>query len=253
MTEFEYLASTEAAYVRSFEARVIALPPGGVVLDRTFFYPAGGGQPFDTGQLGPTGAPGLGVIGVERSGSEVIHRLARKDSRPGVLRIGAGVTGTIDWPRRYAHMRAHTAQHLLSARLFERTGRRTRSARLSAAAGSILLEPSDRPLPDPHEVVRDLEAWVARGVPVTIRFLPRSEYELAPGVRSGLLPLPAHVDPVRVVEISAVDRCPCGGTHLRSTLEIGPVTVRYVATERSGEARVEFALGAGPDPAIPPG
>ncbi|MHB8352027.1 MAG: alanine--tRNA ligase-related protein, partial [Thermoplasmata archaeon] len=189
MSELAYLEGPDAAYVRSFEARVVALPPGGVVLDRTFFYPEGGGQPSDTGELAPAESPGLRVVGVLRSGSGVIHRLARRDPRAGLIRIGAEVTGTIDWPRRYAHMRAHTAQHLLSARLFERTGRRTRSARLHAASGAITLEGSDRPLPDLREVVEDFEIWVGRALPVTVRFMPRSEYERQPGARSGLRPL----------------------------------------------------------------
>ena len=123
MTELAYLPTLDAAYERTFTARVVALPPGAVVLDRTLFYPAGGGQPTDRGVLaGPDGVA-LPVADVVKSGAVVLHRLGR-GARPS-LRIGDEVRGTIDWDRRYGHMRLHTAQHLLSALVFRRTGRKT--------------------------------------------------------------------------------------------------------------------------------
>ncbi len=244
-----YLESTEAAYVRSFRAHVVALPPGGAVLDRTFFYPEGGGQPADTGEITTGDGGSVPVVGALRSGPQVLHRLGRPGPRMAPLRIGSEITGTVAWPRRYAHMRAHTAQHLLSALLFRRSGRRTRSARLSAAAGTVQLEPEGSALPEPEEIAAEFGSWVERSVPVSVRFVARSEFDREPGGRSGLRPLPASVDPVRIVEIAGVDRCPCGGTHLRSTSEIGPVTVQYGARDPTGGTRVAFVLG--PDPATP--
>ncbi|MGI0053967.1 MAG: alanyl-tRNA editing protein [Thermoplasmata archaeon] len=247
MTELAYLKDPAAAYVREFSARIVARPPGGVVLDRTYFYPEGGGQPSDRGELGTPGGPQLRVVEVIRSGSEVIHRLDRRGSKTAELRVGAGIVASVDWPRRYSHMRAHTTQHLLSARLFAGSGRRTRSARLSTGGGVLELEGVGAAIPEPGEITRELRAWANRGLPVGVRFLPRGEFERDPGPRSGLIPLPAHVDPVRVIEIVPADRCPCGGTHLKNTAEIGTVAVRL-----SGGARVEFILGAGAEPPTPP-
>jgi misacylated tRNA(Ala) deacylase len=233
VTELAYLADMGAAYERRFVARVTALPPGAVVLDRTFFYPAGGGQPCDRGTL--TGPDGVAypVVDVVKSGGAVLHRLGRGSTgRSGALRVGASVEGEVDWPRRHLHMRLHTAQHLVSARLYALAGRRTRRATLAGRAGMIELEapwPDDRPW---EAVVRSVEAAVAPARPVRVRHIPRGEWEAAPAARSGLVPLPPTVDPVRVIEIDGVDRCPCGGTHVQSTGEIGPIELLPPVGER---------------------
>ncbi|HXQ79502.1 MAG: alanyl-tRNA editing protein [Thermoplasmata archaeon] len=241
MTELAYLVDSDAAYVRSFRARVTALPPGGVVLDRTFFYPTGGGQPNDRGTLGLPEAERAEVVDVSKSGPSVIHRIR---GSPEVLRrfaIGAEVEGTLDWDRRYRHMRLHTGQHLLSARVFARTGLRTRKAQLAGTAATLDLEGTLAP-----EVVallaRDLVEALEHPRPVSLRQVPRAEWDRNPfAERSGLVPLPAHVDPVRVVEIEASDVCPCGGTHLRSTREIGRVTLRSPVPAQGGD-RIGFSL-----------
>jgi len=247
VTELAYLADPGAAYVRSFRARVTALPPGAVILDRTFFYPTGGGQPNDRGTLGLPGEEVAEVVDVTRSGSTVAHRVR---APPGVLRrfaVGTEVEGILDWDRRYRHMRLHTGQHLLSARIFARTGLRTRKAQLSGSAATLDLE--GRLVPDILSLLADdLAEAVRHPRPVTLRHVSRVEWDRNPfAERSGLVPLPAHVDPVRVVEIEAADICPCGGTHLRSTGEIGRVTLRPPAPTPGGD-RVGFSLD---EPSLP--
>lgn len=241
MTELSYLVDPAAAYVRSFRAKVTALPPGAVVLDRSFFYPTGGGQPNDRGTLGVPGQTPADVIDVNKSGASVLHRIR---APPSVLRqfsVGIEVEGSLDWARRYRHMRLHTAQHLLSARIFARTRLRTRKAQLASSAATLDLEGTLSPEVIPL-LADDLAEAVRSPRSVTLRHIPRVEWDRNPfAERTGLVPLPAHVDPVRVVEIEAADVCPCGGTHLRSTGEIGWVTLRPPVPTEGGD-RVMFSL-----------
>ena len=247
MTELLYLPSVDAAYVVRFTARVQSLPPGGVVLDRTAFYPTGGGQPCDLGRLELPDGTSLTVTDVSKSGPTVVHRVARRGAASAGPSIGTEVVGHIDWPRRHRHMRLHTLQHLLSARLFVRTGLRTRRATLGASRAEILVE-GPWPISETETGIReDLLAHLEPPRAVQIRWLPRAEYERDPGARSGLVPLPAQVDPVRVVEIDAADRCPCGGTHLRSTGEVGGFAIEPIAV-RSDGARVSFTLAEAAPP-----
>jgi misacylated tRNA(Ala) deacylase len=250
VTELAYLADLPSAYVREFRAKVTSLPPGGVVLDRTYFYPTGGGQPSDHGTLGTDSAEWK-VVDVGRSGAAVLHRIqpASVGARP--LSSGLEVVGRIDWERRYRHMRLHTAQHLLSARVFNRTGLRTVRATLSGTSASLDLEGSLEAT-WVGELAEDLEAAYRSPRPVRVRLVPRAEWDaesVAP--RSGLVPLPAQVDPVRVIEIESEDACPCGGTHLRSTGEIGLVRLASPVPRPGGGSRLVLTL-ADPTLAAPP-
>lgn len=240
MTELAYLADMTRAYERTFTARVVALPPGAVVLDRTLFYPAGGGQPCDRGTVAADPGVPVPIVDVVKSGGTVLHRFGRHAGPAAAgLRIGAPVTGAIDWERRHLHMRLHTAQHLVSARLFELAGRRTRRASLAGRAAVIDLEapwPESEPWERLVAAVRDV---LAHPRPVRVEQVPRADWLKAPGGRSGLVPLPPAVDPVRVIAIEGVDRCPCGGTHVRSTGEIGPLDLPPPAG-----ARVTLTLDA---------
>ncbi len=243
VTELAYLRDADAAYARRFDARVTALPPGGVVLDRTYFYPVGGGQPSDHGTIGIQDEPPRAVVDVTRSGTAVVHRLRRAggDLRR-ALRMGEEVVGEIDWERRHRHMRLHTAQHLLSALLFSRTGLRTRDARMSGNGGTIDLE---KALPldfEPARLAEEANTVLARDLQVLIRNVPRTEWDGSAAPRSGLVPLPRHVDPVRLIEIEGLDACPCGGTHVRSTGEIGALGIEPPVPVASGGVRVPFRL-----------
>ena len=241
MTELAYLTDLPAAYVRSFRAKVTALPPGAVVLDRTFFYPTGGGQPNDKGTLSVVGEPPLEVVDVNKTGAAVLHRLRGTPAALHRLAVGAEVEGTLDWERRYRHMRLHTGQHLLSARIFARTRLRTRRAQLSGTGATLDLE-GPLPLETLVSLGEDLEESLRHPRPVTIRHVARAEWDRDPfAERSGLVALPKQVDPVRVVEIEAADVCPCGGTHLRSTGEIGRLVLRPPVPAGDGD-RIGFTL-----------
>jgi Ser-tRNA(Ala) deacylase AlaX len=182
------------------------------------------------------------VSDVTKSGGAVIHRLGRASGRH-ALSIGLEVEGTIDWGRRHRHMRLHTAQHLLSARVFERTGIRTRKAAMAGVAGTIDLEGPWPESPTMEELGSDLRSFLLPARPVRVRYVPRAEFEQFPSARAGLVPLAPQVDPVRIVEIEAADACPCGGTHVRSTGEIGPVSLGMPSGLPGGATRLLFTLG----------
>lgn len=224
MTELAYLADIPSAYVRTFRARVAALPPGAVVLDRTFFYPTGGGQPCDRGTLRAADQRPFHLAEVTKSGGSVLHRLVRSPGAAGrSFAVGTLVDGELDWTRRHRHMRLHTAQHLVSARVFARTRLRTRRAALAGTSATIDLE-GPLPIDVRNAITDEVRDHLTRTHAVSIRWVRRTEWDRHPGSeRSGLVPLPAQVDPVRVVEIEGLDVCPCGGTHVGSTDEIGPL------------------------------
>ncbi|HEV2519607.1 MAG TPA: alanyl-tRNA editing protein [Thermoplasmata archaeon] len=242
MTESAYLAPIEAAYERSFPAVVVSRPPGGLILDRTYFYPVGGGQPADQGWIvGESGAR-WPVTNVRRMGEEVVHALGRPqlpDARP--LAIGERVRGEIDWERRYRHMRLHTAQHFVSAILFARTSLRTRAASLSGDRAVIDLEARWPAQVDWASVEAEIRDALRTHRDVRIEFVARAEWDREPSERSGAVPLAAKVDPVRVLEIHGVDRCPCGGTHVRNTREVGELQLMAPVDQAAG-ARVAFRL-----------
>ncbi len=252
MTELAYLADEASAYTRDFRAKVVALPPGAVVLDRTYFYPAGGGQQADHGTLGPVGQARYSVVDVTKSGSSAVHRV-RKGTGPAppALQVGEEVEGSIDWDRRHRHMRLHTGQHLLSALVFQRTGVRTREATMSGSGGTVDLEaafPAGVPV---ETLAREANSLLQENRRVTIRHVARSEWELNPGARSGLVPLPRHVDPVRIIEIDGLDSCPCGGTHVRATGEVGEMVLDPVVPLGLGAVRVPFRLSDDGSPSRP--
>jgi misacylated tRNA(Ala) deacylase len=251
MTELAYQADTPSAYVRSFTAHVVAMPPGALVLDRTFFYAVGGGQPADRGRIiGPSGAT-VEVVDVGRSAGVVLHRLKRSGEAARALHVGDEVRGEIDWERRFEHMRLHTAQHLASALLFTGAGRRTDKAILGKGQATIELE---APVPGGFDLpgwVRSYAAAIAEDRPVRVRHLSHAEYEAAPAPRSGRIPLPSGLDRVRLIEIDGYDAAPCGGTHLASTGEIGPISVEGPTS--TAPRRFTFTLQALPASPTPSG
>lgn len=178
-SEPRYLLDLDAGYLKEFEAEVTALPPGAVVLSETLFYPTGGGQPCDQGALVLPSGERVPVVDVGHQGGLTLHRLGRKSGAG--LQRGMRVRGEIDWPRRYTHMRLHTAQHLLSALAFRKFQVRTDRAQLSGRGGYLDLE---RPLPGPSEMAalyqEANEQFFQRHVPVSLRFLGREEFAQLP-------------------------------------------------------------------------
>ena len=237
--EPRYLTSLDAGYETRFEAEVVSVPPGGVVLSESLFYPTGGGQPCDQGTLRLPNGSTVDVVDVGHQGGATLHRLARKGASS--VQRGMRVVGEINWPRRHAHMRSHTAQHLLSALAYRRFGLRTEKAQVSAKGGQFDLE---RPLPEGALEALGKEAneeFFTRHVPVRVSFVTREEFEKIPN-RSGTGKLPPGVDRVRLITIGEADLAPCGGTHLRDTIEVRPVQLAPALPLPLGGVRVSFSL-----------
>ncbi|MBX7236042.1 MAG: alanyl-tRNA editing protein [Caldilineales bacterium] len=214
---------------RRFQARVLARQQGerpALVLNRTLFYPTGGGQPCDEGRLGEAR-----VVGVEQEDG-LIHHFVDHLPHP-----ADEISGEIDWPRRWDHMQQHSGQHLLSAAFIVQLDRPTLSFHLSPDTVTI-----DLPGPPPDaaaigDVLAYANAIVAEDRPIHSYLVASAE-----AARLPLRKAPTVEGPVRVVEIEGIDWSACGGTHVRSTAAIGHLAVTRL--ERRGDAtRVYFAAG----------
>lgn len=233
-TEFLF---RDDAYLREAEARVVAFTPeGGIVLDRTVFYPQGGGQPGDSGTLacdGGTLVVANAVYGADKG--EIVHLLA-----PGAMPppVGAPVAIALDWERRHAHMRMHTALHLLSAVLpYPVTG-----GQIGADDGRLDFDIPDGGL-DKDEITAALNELVAGGHPVTTEWITDEELLANPGlVKTMAVKPPIGSGRVRLVRIGSVDLQPCGGTHVASTAEIGRAEVAKIEKKGRQNRRVRIVL-----------
>jgi len=229
----------EDAYLAACAARVEAvLQDGGVVLDRTVFYARGGGQPGDRGRLLlPDGAV-LSVADTRRDGESgrVLHVPGPEAPVPAV---GAAVGAEIDWPRRHRLMRMHSCLHLLCRAVDAPvTGGQIDDGkgRLDFDAGKTVIEA--------EAVVERLAAWIAEDRPIHASWIDEAELEARPElVRTLSVRPPRGQGRVRLVEIDGVDLQACGGTHVRSTGEIGRVTVGKIESKGRRNRRVTLLLG----------
>lgn len=220
----------------SFEATVQAVRDDGVIIDQTAFYPTGGGQPHDTGVLSD-GNRHWSVIAVEQR-DEIVHVL--KDGLPD---IGTVLTGTLDWDRRWGHMRHHTAQHLLSAILLEDFEASTVGNQLYADRARLDAEINRLEEDDLVSIEERMNRVIDEDRSVQAYTLSRQKAaETMDPARTRLDLLPAAVDPVRIVEIDGIDQTACGGTHVDRTGEIGPIEVTGRETGGRGRERVRFRL-----------
>jgi len=228
----------EDSYLKDCEARVVALTDqGGIVLDRTIFYATSGGQAGDTGPLTAGGVriPIETAIYTDAAKSEIAHVPAA--GSPG-LNVGDTVTAAIDWDKRYARMRMHTALHLLSAVL-----------PYAVTGGSVGDSESrlDFDIPeaglDKDAVTAKVAEMIASNAAVSSRWITDAELEANPGlVKTMSVKPPMGTGRVRLIEIAGLDLQPCGGTHVRATGEIGAVRVTQIEKKGKQNRRVRLAL-----------
>jgi len=222
------------SYLRECQATVTDSGDGAVLLDRTIFYPTGGGQPGDTGRMSWDGGNATIINTVYGDGGEIRHLVAEGDSLPG---SGTSVNIDIDWDRRYRHMRMHTALHLLGSVL-----------QYGVTGGSIGAEKSrldfDMVNPVDKEAVNSaLQALVADDHPITCRWITDEELAAKPElVRTMSVQPPKGAGKIRLLEIEGVDLQPCGGTHLKSTAEVGAVRLGKVEKKGKHNRRVSIVL-----------
>jgi misacylated tRNA(Ala) deacylase len=226
------------SYLKDCEARVVAVTDqGGIVLDRTIFYATSGGQPGDTGSL-TAGSVRVAIetaVYTDAAKTEIAHVPAAGSP---ALNFGDQVTANIDWDKRYARMRMHTALHLLSAVL-----------PYAVTGGSVGDSESrlDFDIPeaglDKDAITAKVAEMIASNVPVSSRWITDAELEANPGlVKTMSVKPPMGTGRVRLIEIAGLDLQPCGGTHVRATGEIGAVRVTQIEKKGKQNRRVRLAL-----------
>jgi len=217
MTELLY---TTDAYLKEFDAVVTAQVEGGVALDRTAFYPGGGGQPCDMGALEADG--GVWPISAVKKVDGVPIHFIDGDLPP----VGTAVGGRLDWERRYHLMRTHTALHILCGVVFRDYGAQVTGGNMDPLQGRMDFEFETMR----HELVAAIEeainAEVAAARPVRVRILPRDEAFAIPDlIRTKINLLPEGISEVRTVELVGLDLQADGGTHVANTREVGRIRV----------------------------
>jgi misacylated tRNA(Ala) deacylase len=215
------------AYVAEMHATVIAAEDldgrGRVALDRTVFYPTGGGQPHDTGRLGD-----LAVTDVRKHDDVVWHYVDGQAPA-----VGCEVDGAVDWDRRHKLMRTHTALHVLCGVIWNAWATPVTGGNMEPLTARMDFEFDPLPAGFGDDVERLVNTELAAGRPVSISFLPRAEAVLdADLIRTKINLVPESVPEIRVVDIVGLDKQADGGTHVRSTDEVG--RIRVIKTESKG-------------------
>lgn len=221
MTELLYQTD---AYLKEFSAVVTAVDPDNrvVILDRSAFYPGGGGQPCDLGTLDIADQT-YPVEKVKKQGGDVLHFLGGDHVLP---QISSAAHGTLDWVRRYQLMRTHTAMHILCGTVFRDYGARVTGGDMEPLKGRMDFE-----FETMHgELVHDIEAAVNRevqqGREIRVKILPREEaFQIPDLIRTKINLLPDGIMQVRTVEIAGLDLQADGGTHVANTSEVGGIKV----------------------------
>lgn len=235
MTE---LLFRDDAYLRQATARVLCVDERGIVLDRTIFYPAGGGQPGDRGVLA-WGAETIEIVDTVKDTDDVgvIVHIPTPDSA--LPASGEEVSMDLDWSRRYAHMRMHTALHLLCAVV---DGAVT-GGQISAQKGRLDFNLSESP--DKEALNAALNHLIADDLPVSARWIEDAELAANPDmVRTLSVKPPMGTGRVRVIDIKGADSQPCGGTHVRATGEIGPLRVGKIENKGKQNRRINILFEA---------
>jgi misacylated tRNA(Ala) deacylase len=228
----------EDSYTKEFEARVTRLEGREVILDRTAFYPGGGGQPPDKGSLG-VGPVEASVVDVKREGGSIVHILEKVI--PDTVR---DLGGALDWERRFAHMRYHTALHVLSGVIWRNFEAKVTGGQMRADRARM-----DFSFPGEWtvEVIGDIEHLtneaLAEERPVRVYELPREEAIANPDlIRTQVNLVPERVRRIRVVEIEGLDTQADGGTHVANTREVGEMEITGHKSKGRQNKRIEFVL-----------
>lgn len=237
-----YLENIEAAYETKFSAKVIKSEDESIVLDRTLFYPLGGGQNWDEGTLsGPNGP--INVLEV-RGREDIIHNLGVGHQ----LEVGDEVIGEIDWERRYSHMRMHTAQHLVSGIAYELfNGVRTVGNQINTTHSRIDFNPISFDENMLVELTNKTNEIISLKYEVTDLTMMRNEINtIMPPERTNMDLIPTFIDELRVVKIGdSLDLCPCAGTHISNISEIGEISIISKKSKGKGTQRITYELSNG--------
>jgi misacylated tRNA(Ala) deacylase len=236
MTERIY--STDA-YAREMTALVVATDTDDrrVLLDRTVFYPGGGGQPHDVGALW-IGDDRLAVVRTTADRDGVWHWVDG-----GVPGTGTSMRGVVDWERRYRLMQTHTAMHALCGVVWEKYQSPVTGGNMNPGEGRLDFELPQWDPDDREPLAQELNRRLAMALPVEVSFLPREVADRDPSlIRTKVNLLPPDLTEVRVIDIVGLDRQADGGTHVESTSEVGPVRIAKVESKGKGFRRIRLAI-----------
>ncbi len=235
MTEALYHSD---AYLKAFSAMVVADDGDGVVLDRTAFFPGGGGQPFDVGTMWQGGAA-FSVRGVRRGAAGPVHLI--EGERP---RVGEAIEGEIDWPRRHALMRAHTALHVLCGIIFRDYGASVTGASMDVGSARMDFDLERLEADFVARVQERMTEEIAAARPVQVRFLPRAEAFAIPDlIRTKVNLLPEGIETIRIVDIVGLDLQADGGTHVANTVHVGDARITGYESKGRNNKRLRLTLG----------
>ncbi|HEU4672022.1 MAG TPA: alanyl-tRNA editing protein [Candidatus Limnocylindrales bacterium] len=232
------------AYTRTTAARVLSVDTSGsgplVALDRTVFYPGGGGQPSDTGTLRASDGRTWRVLGARKSGHDVVHELEPGAEPPAV---GAEVTVDIDWDRRHLLMRTHTALHALCGVVWRDYGAQVTGGNMEPGAGRMDFEFERMSGDLVGEIESTVNAELAQARDVRVKVLPRDEAFAIPDlIRTKVNLLPPGISEVRTIEIVGLDLQADGGTHVANTREVGRIRVTGYESKGRINKRIRIAL-----------
>jgi misacylated tRNA(Ala) deacylase len=238
MTELRYLPDSDD--VTTFTATVTDATDDYIVLDGTYFYPEGGGQPADHGTLHWDGGSAA-VVDVQKEHGEVRHHI--DDWEGERLEDGASVEGRIDEERRQTLRRMHTAQHVVSKVVLDEFDAQTAGNQIHVDRSRIDFEPADFVEEDVSLIEARSNAILDRDLAVHKTEMARDEAEARTPEGRGLLDLiPDSVDPLRMVEIGDFDLCPCGGTHVDRLSQVGRIRITNRESKGADVERLEFVL-----------
>ena len=225
------------AYQRAVTATVVEADGNNIVLDETVFYPRGGGQPGDTGVL-RSASGDLSVSDTFKRDGRLVHVVLDGNPKP-----GESVEATIDWHRRYRLMRTHTALHALSAVIWRDFDAKVTGGNMEPGSARMDFELESISADFGRDVQDVLNEELARDLAVNVHFLPREE-ALADTdlIRKKVNLLPDFIDPIRVIEIEGLDKQADGGTHVRSTGEVGQVLVTKTESKGKANKRIRIEL-----------
>ncbi len=239
MTEELFLGDP---YLREFDARVVKLAGREVILDRTVFYPGGGGQPPDKGTLG-IGPVRANVVDARREGGGIVHVL----DHPIPETVGE-LGGELDWERRFAHMRYHTALHVLSGVIWKEFDAKVTGGQMRADRARMDFSfPGEWTADVVREIERLTNEALAQDRPVKVYELSREEALGNPDlIRTQVNLVPERVKNIRIVEIEGLDTQADGGTHVANTREVGTIEITNHKSKGRQNKRLEFVLGCSP-------
>jgi misacylated tRNA(Ala) deacylase len=229
------------AYLKEFDAKITAVDAESraLVLDRSAFYPGGGGQPCDFGTLTVSGVD-FPVTKVKKAGDEVFHFIGGDAALPAV---GSSVHGAIDWERRYKLMRTHTALHILCGTVFRDYGALVTGGDMEPLAGRMDFEFERMQAELVHDIEAAVNKEIANARDLRVKILPREEaFQIPDLIRTKINLLPEGIMQVRTVEIVGLDLQADGGTHVRNTSEVGKVRVTDYKSKGAINKRIYIAI-----------